>query len=160
MECEHTTEVTKDIDLLVGVALEHRFAKASNYLFTGADTHFAMFIRNEKRLVIFGEKNDIRVEYSSFYGAQLDSVLADVEALNGALVPDNGHFRCTVKDFTAVGATYAEASMRALVKYYESSSKGLSEEHLEKSNPRCLHLAGSNFPGVQEPDREHVLSTK
>ena len=121
MECECSTHVEKSIDLLVDVALEHRFAKASRLHFVGTDMHFAMFVRNENRLVIFGDASEVRVEYSSFYDQQVDVVLAVVEALNGALVPDNGNFRCTVKEFTAVGATYAEASMRALIKYYEAS---------------------------------------
>lgn len=131
MEQEHMTDVARDIDLLVDVALEHRFAKASKFHFVGTDAHFAMFVRNENRLVIFGHAGEVRVEYSSFYDEQVDVVLAVVEALNGALVPDNGNFRCTVKEFTAVGATYAEASMRALVKYYESLPGARSDEHSE-----------------------------
>lgn len=117
-----------DIDLLVGVALELRFAKASQLELISSELHFAMFARTQKSLVVFGGERGIGVKYSSFYDEQADFVLAAVESLKGKLVADKGLFRCTLEEFTAVGATYTEAAMRALIKYQESPVRRHDEE--------------------------------
>lgn len=120
MQQAKRTKLEDDVDLLAGVALEFRFAKASRLQLVSSELHFAMFASNQKSLLVFGGEGAIGVKYSSFYDEQADFILAAVESLRGELVADNELFRCTLKEFTAVGTTYIEAAMRALIKYRES----------------------------------------
>lgn len=123
MEQAKTPACAKDVDLLVGAALELRFAKASQLELISSDLHFAMFASNQNSLVVFGGEDGIGVKHSSFYDEQADFVLAAVESLKGELVADKELFKCTLKEFTAIGTTYTEASMRALIKYRESMAQ-------------------------------------